>query len=193
MGTSFPPTIFRFFESHFWLAFDSRNFKITLQLYPSIFNQITLDYTHPICWKKKKNTGILDTRILSPKFIIYNLFKTRKTAQSPEREREKGSKLIETLTVHRERISSLDEQSVEARLSRGGNQSVLEAAVEAVAAARVNHRRINTEMGRVHAIPRPASPAFIVRVSTHPRGPLRTRHLDIYTTPISPENYSTTS
>lgn len=100
--------------------------------------------------------------------------------------------MIETLTVHRERISSLDEQSVEARLSRGGNQSVLEAAVEAVA-ARVNHRRINTEMGRVHAIPRPASPAFIVRVSTHPRGPLRTRHLDIYTTPISPENYSTTS
>lgn len=65
-------------------------------------------------------------------------------------------------TVHREgegrrRISSLDEQSVEARLSRDGNQSVLEAAVEAVAAARVNHRRINTEMGRVHAIPRPAS------------------------------------
>lgn len=49
-----------------------------------------------------------------------------------------------------------------------------------MAAARVNHRRINTEMGRVHAIPRPASPAFIVRVSTHPRGPLRTRHLDIY-------------
>lgn len=143
--------------------------------------------------KKKKNTGILDTIILSPKCIIYNLFKTRKTVQSPEREREKGSKLIETLTVHRERISSLDEQSVEARLSRGGNQSVLEAAVEAVAAARVNHRRINTEMGRVHAIPRPASPAFIVRVSTHPRGPLRTRHLDIYTTPISPENYSTTS
>lgn len=102
----------------------------------------------------------------------------------------KESKLIETVTVHRRggegRISSLDEQSVEARLSRGGNQSVLEAAVEAVAAARVNHRRINTEMGRVHAIPRPASPAFIVRVSTHPRGPLRTRHLDIYDANIAP-------